>query len=76
MITTDTVWVEKYRFCPVAGGFFGAAVSFGGLYPKDLAFQSGAAAIRGDIDRLAAPFPVIITSAGFPSQNRQRWDRP
>jgi hypothetical protein len=65
MITTDTVWVEKYRFCPVAGGFFGAAVSFGGLYPKDLAFQSGAAAVGGDVNRLAAPFPVVFSPTGF-----------
>ena len=65
VITTGAVRVKKYRLRPMGGIFFWAAVGFRGLYPKDLALQSGAAAVGGDVDRLTAPFPVIITPAGF-----------
>ena len=65
VITTGAVRIKKYRFRPIAGIFFRSTVCFGGLYPKDLALQSGAAAVGGDIDRLTAPFPVIFTPTGF-----------
>ncbi len=68
MVTRGGVGIEKEILGPQAGVFLRRTIAFGGLYPKDPAFESGAATVSGDIDRFAAPFPVVGIGRVFRGQ--------
>ena len=50
MIASGGIGIEENCFGPTFGIFV-----LVGLYPKDLALQSGPAPVRGDVYRLACP---------------------